>query len=181
MYAPTREYVPQCLERETPRGALFVWGALSALSLALIALVLAAPVLLAHGYAQPAGLIYRAFGFLCHQIPERSFHLENHALAVCARCTGIYAGFATSILLYPLVRSLKKAEAPARIWLVLACLPITVDFALGYFNIWPNTHLSRFATGAIFGATCALFIVPGFIDLAQINWRRIFSGASGRE
>lgn len=168
MYAPTSEYVPQRVpQAAATRAAFFVWGALCALSLGFLGLVLAAPILLAHGYTQPATLIYRAFGFLCHQIPERSFHLEGHALGVCARCTGIYSGIAVSTLFYPVVRSLRRTETPARIWLVLACVPIAVDFALGYFGIWPNTHFSRFATGAIFGAVCALFVIPGFLDLRR--------------
>lgn len=168
MYAPASEYVPQCAPQETARGARFVWGALAAVSLAILALVFAAPVLLAHGYIQPANLIYRAFSFLCHQIPERSFHFEGHALSVCARCTGIYAGFAASVLFYPVVRSLKRADSPSRLWLLLACVPITLDFALEFLGIWQNTHFSRFATGAIFGAACALFVVPGFLDLGQL-------------
>lgn len=167
MYASTDEYIPQCVPQGAPRRALLVWGALCFISLLFVGLPFAAPWLLAHGYIQSAGLIYRAFGFLCHQIPERSFHIEGHALGVCARCTGIYAGFATSVLFYPLFRSLKRADAPARIWLLLACVPIAVDFALGYFGIWANTHFSRFITGAIFGATCALFVVPGFLDLSK--------------
>jgi uncharacterized membrane protein len=168
MYAPANEYVPQCAPPETARGARLVWGALATLSLVILALVFAAPLLLAHGYVQPSSFIYRAFSFLCHQIPERSFHLEGHALGVCARCTGIYAGFAASVLFYPVVRSLGRADSPSRLWLLLACVPIAVDFALGYFGVWENTHFSRFATGAIFGAACALFVVPGFLDLGRI-------------
>ena len=171
MYAPANEYIRQCAPQETARAARFVWAALAALSLAILALVFAAPLLLAHGYIQPAGLVYKTFSFLCHQIPERSFHLEGHALGVCARCTGIYAGFAASVLFYPIVRSLRHADSPARIWLLLACLPIAIDFALGFFGIWENTHFSRFATGAIFGAACALFVVPGFLDLGRIMQR----------
>ena len=179
MYAQTNEYVPQCAATRvaTPRVAFFVWGALSFVSLGILGLVLVAPLLAAHGYAQPAGLIYKAFSFLCHQLPERSFHLEGHAMGVCARCTGIYAGFATSVLFYPLVRSLKRADSPARLWLALACVPIVVDFALGYFGIWPNTHFSRFITGAIFGAACALFVVPGFLDLGQMIRARLYKAA----
>lgn len=167
MYAPANEYVPQCAPQERARGALFVWTVLSLLSLAFIALPLAAPILLAHGYSQAAGNIYWAFGFLCHQLPERAFHLEGHAMGVCARCTGIYAGFAASVLFYPLLRSLRHVDTPRRIWLLAASVPIAVDFALGIFGIWPNTHFSRFATGAIFGAACALFVVPGFLDLGK--------------
>jgi uncharacterized membrane protein len=181
MYAPTTEYVPQCAPPDVraARAALFVWGALSLISLLFLGSVLLAPVLLAHGFAQPAGLIYKAFSFLCHQIPERSFHLEGHAMGVCARCTGIYAGFATSVLFYPLVRPLKSAETPRRFWLALACVPITVDFALGFFGIWPNTHFSRLVTGAIFGATCALFVVPGFLDLGRVISERTRKGPRG--
>ena len=168
MYAQADEYVPQCAPPVAARTARFVWGVVLALSLAILALIFAAPVLLAHGYGQPAGLIYRAYSFLCHQMPERSFHLEGHQLAVCSRCTGIYTGFAASVLFYPLVRSLKRADSPARVWLLLACVPMAIDFALGFFGVWENTHFSRFATGAIFGAACALFVVPGFLDLGQI-------------
>ncbi|HEX8747252.1 MAG TPA: DUF2085 domain-containing protein [Pyrinomonadaceae bacterium] len=168
MYAPASEYVPQCAPQATARSARLVWGGLLALSLMIIAMVFAAPLLLAQGYIEPSGLIYRAFSFLCHQIPERSFHLEGHQLGVCSRCTGIYAGFAASVLFYPVARSLKRADSPARIWLLAACVPIVVDFALGFFGIWENTHLSRFATGAIFGAACALYVVPGFLELGQM-------------
>lgn len=168
MYAPASEYVPQCAPQAATRGARLVWVLLLALSLAILLLVFAAPVLLAHGYVEPAGFIYRAFSFLCHQMPERSFHLEGQKLGVCSRCTGIYSGFAISVLFYPIVRSLKSPDSPARIWLLVACVPIAVDFALGFFHIWENTHFSRFVTGAIFGAACALYVVPGFLDLGQM-------------
>lgn len=174
MYAQADQYIPQCAPQA--RGARFVWGALLALTLMILALVLAAPVLLAHAYLEPANLIYKAFSFLCHQIPERSFHLEGHQLAVCSRCTGIYAGFAASVLFYPLVRSLRKPDSPSRLWLVAACVPIALDFALGFFGIWENTHLSRFATGAIFGAACALYVVPGFLDLGHLAFSRMKTG-----
>ena len=61
----------------------------------------------------------------------------------------MYAGFAAAALVYPLARSLQRTDTPSRIWLVLATLPLAIDFGLGYFSIWPNTHLSRFLTGAL--------------------------------
>src|SRR5438093_145990 len=39
-----------------------------------------------------AFVVYRAGSVLCHQRPERSFHLFSMQMPVCARCTGIYAG-----------------------------------------------------------------------------------------
>jgi len=39
-----------------------------------------------------AFVVYRAGSILCHQRPERSFHLFSVQMPVCARCTGIYVG-----------------------------------------------------------------------------------------
>ena len=36
--------------------------------------------------------IYKAGALVCHQRPERSFHVWGAQLPVCARCAGIYAG-----------------------------------------------------------------------------------------
>ena len=37
---------------------------------------------------------YRAGALICHQIPDRSFHLAGVQVPVCARCLGLYAGAA---------------------------------------------------------------------------------------
>jgi len=172
MYAPANEYVSQCAPHaRVARAPLLMWAALALLSLCFFSLVFAAPLLTASEHARAASPLYTGFGYLCHQIPERSFHLVGHKLGVCARCTGLYAGFAAGVLLYPLVRSLRRTDSLPRIWLVVACLPITIDFALGFFGIWENTHFSRLATGAILGGACALYVVPGFLDLGQLLGR----------
>ncbi|PWT85073.1 MAG: hypothetical protein C5B57_03695, partial [Blastocatellia bacterium] len=44
--------------------------------------------------------VYAVSGLLCHQRPERSFHLLAVQLPVCARCVGIYAGAAMAALLF---------------------------------------------------------------------------------
>jgi uncharacterized membrane protein len=151
-----------------------VWGSAAALSLFLVGLIVAAPLLLAGGHEFLAAAIYQSFSRLCHQIPERSFQIAGHSFAVCARCTGLYVGVAAGILLFPLVRSLRRTETPARLWLFVAAAPTALDFSLGFFGIWSNTHLSRFVTAALLGAVSAFFIVPGLIDLSRTNWRRFF-------
>ncbi len=50
-----------------------------------------------HGHGEVAAAIYRAFGTLCHQLPERSYFIDGHKLAVCSRCTGLYAGFVFNV------------------------------------------------------------------------------------
>jgi uncharacterized membrane protein len=144
----------------------------AALVLAFASLIVIAPVALAHGHNVSAFVIYEMFGRVCHQIPERSFYVEGHPFAVCARCTGIYFGFAAGVLLYPLVRSLRRGDAPARKWLLWASVPALLDFALGFFGVLENTHLSRFLTGALLGAVAAFYVVPGLMDLSRMSFRR---------
>ena len=159
----------QYATREVSRGkALAVWGAVAVLCLFVLALVFVAPVALASNHTFLAFSIYQGFRYVCHQIPERSFYIMGHPLAVCARCTGIYAGLAAGVIIYPLVRSIRRIETPRRLWLLLALGPMTMDFSLTFLGIWQNTHLSRFLTGALFGAVTSLYIVPGLIDLARI-------------
>ena len=94
-------------------------------------------------------------------MPERSFLLAGEPLAVCARCAGLYAGALGGLLLYPFVRPLAFASAPRRGWLFPAVAPTALDFALGFFGLWENTHWSRFLTALPAGAACAFYVVPG--------------------
>src|ERR1700674_542860 len=114
MYAPPNEYIPQVGTLGRP---LVMWLLVASGSLAVMAIIIGAPLALATGHACLAAPIYQAFSHVCHQLPERSFFIEGHPFAVCARCTGIYAGFAFGSVLYPLTRSLRQTEAPARKWL----------------------------------------------------------------
>lgn len=168
MFAPADSYIPQCAPRsESVRLPLLVWASAAGIALILLGLVVAAPLLIARGHDGLGLAIYEIFGKFCHQLPERSLHLEGHKFAVCSRCTGLYAGFALSLLLYPLARSIKRVDTPRRLWLLLAAAPIALDWALGFFGLWANTHLSRFMTGALFSAVAAVYVLPGLIDLAQ--------------
>ena len=157
---------------ETARPAWIARAFTSAIAAAIVGLIIGAPIAESHAHAQFASTIYKTFGFVCHQIPDRSFHLAGHAFAVCSRCTGLYSGFAVAVLLYPLARSMKRTDAPRRIWLILATVPLVIDFALGYFAIWPNTHFSRFTTGALLGSVAVFYIMPGLIELSSGLTRR---------
>ena len=156
-------YVPQVVPTRRP---LAFW-AVSAVTVAfLVALVVVAPLAAASGHEAWAEVIYRAFGILCHQRPDRSYFIEGHKLAVCSRCTGLYAGFAFTLLLYPLVRSLRTTTTPPRSWLLLAAVPLGIDFSLTFFGIWENTHTSRLLTGALLGSVAVFYVVPGLMDLS---------------
>ena len=163
------EYVPQVVP--TRRPVLF-WLASAATVAALASLIVIAPLAAAGGHNDIAFTIYRAVGPFCHQLPERSYFIEGHKLAVCARCTGIYAGFAFTLLVYPLVRSLRNTATPPRTLLILSALPLAIDFSLTFFGIWENTHTSRLLTGALLGSVAVFYIVPGIIDLSLRSLRR---------
>src|SRR5258706_15444958 len=152
--------------------AWIAWAIVTAAALALVGLIVSAP-LLQSSHPAFAASIYKTFSFVCHQIPERSFHLAGHQFGVCSRCTGLYAGFAVAALVYPLARSLKRTDTPSRIWLILATAPLAIDFTLGYFSIWSNTHLSRFLTGALLSSVAVFYIMPGLIDLSSAVVRRL--------
>ena len=143
-----------------------MWAGIATFSLLVMAAIVAAPLAQASNHPAFSSAIYKTFSFLCHQIPERSFHLAGEQFAVCSRCTGLYAGFALATLTYPLFRSLHKTDAPRIIWLFASALPLAIDFSLTYFGIWQNNHFTRFTTGALFGAVAAIFILPGVIELS---------------
>lgn len=150
--------------------SIVVYSIVLALAFAWVAGIFAVPVLQAHGSINPANLavlVVNTYGRVCHEIPSRSFWIDGHPLAVCARCSGIYVGYLSLLLVYPLVRSVRKTETPARIWLLLGVLPVAVDFLLGITGIWQNTVWSRAVTGFIAGAVCVFYTLPGLVGLAE--------------
>lgn len=162
MFSEAR-YVPQVVPTRRP---LIFW-ALSAMFVTLLVLqIIVAPLAEARGYGDLADGIYRAFAPFCHQLPERSYFIDGHKFAVCSRCTGIYFGFAFTLLLYPFVRSLRNAAFPAPRWLLLATLPLLIDWSLTFFGIWENTHTSRLLTGLLLGGASVFYVMPGIIDLS---------------
>ncbi|MBV9923485.1 MAG: DUF2085 domain-containing protein [Acidobacteria bacterium] len=177
------EYVPQLVHdgesarrwRRARRG----WAAAVGLAALLLALIVGAPLLKAGGMESAAGAAYGAFALVCHQMDERSFHLFGFKLAVCARCLGLYAGALVGALAYPLARPLVRRDLPRPGWLLAAGVPTTVDFALGFFRVWENTHASRFLTASLVGVAVAFYFVPGVVDLALTPRNQLFG--RGRE
>jgi len=149
-----------------------MWLLVAGGSLVVLATIVGAPLALAGGRGQLAATIYQTFSHLCHQLPERSYFIKGHPFAVCARCTGIYAGFAGASVLYPLVRSLRNIQPPARKWLFLAAAPLAIDFAIEFTGLWHNSHTSRLLTGSLLGAVAVFYIMPGLLDLSLRSWKR---------
>ncbi|MDQ3181895.1 MAG: DUF2085 domain-containing protein [Acidobacteriota bacterium] len=161
-------YVPQIAAPRMRRQAFVVWSISAFLAVVWILMILLAPVAEANNLTGISSPIYTFFSYFCHQMPVRSFYLENHVFAVCSRCFGVYFGLLLGFLVYPFFRPIEEIEPIPRFWLFLALVPMGVDWTLGFFDIWENTHLSRFLTGLVLGTACAIFIVPALVELARL-------------
>ena len=140
-----------------------IWLISTILVFAIVSLIVVAPLTAG---SHLANSIYGGFTVVCHQLPERSYFILGHELAVCSRCTGLYAGFALTLLLYPLLRPLRSVDWPPPVWLVLSAVPMAIDFGLTFLGIWENTHTSRLLTGMLLGSVSIFYVMPGVAELA---------------
>jgi uncharacterized membrane protein len=138
-------------------------------------LILLAPIAEASSLTSISAPLYNFFGFICHQFPNRSFHILEHKFGVCSRCFGVYFGLLTGFIIYPLFRTIEEIEPLPRFWLFLAMIPIGVDWSLTVFGIWENTFFTRFTTGLILGAACGVFIVPALVEIVRLLRRKYIS------
>src|SRR6267142_1248191 len=111
-------FPPQKYESQSTGGRhpLLAWLIIAAFALMVSLVIVIAPLAAAGNHNLLAFSIYRTFANVCHQLPERSFYIAGHQFAVCARCTGLYAGFTLAVFFYPLIRLIRSAAAPARQW-----------------------------------------------------------------
>ncbi|HEY7789580.1 MAG TPA: DUF2085 domain-containing protein [Vicinamibacterales bacterium] len=130
-----------------------------------IALLLASTLWLAAIFAAPyaarrattgsplafaAGIVYFTGSVICHQRPERSFHLDGVQLPVCARCTGIYLAAPFGALFGWIVRRSWRQDRWRR-WLVGAALPTAITVAIEWAGGTMIPGPIRFAAGLPIG------------------------------
>ena len=60
---------------------------------------------------------------------------------------------------------------PRPSWLLLAALPVAIDFGVNFFGFWQNTHTSRLLTGAFLGSAVVFYVMPGIIELSLRSGR----------
>ena len=127
-----------------------------------------APVVASHplsqvsraGYAF-ALVVYAAGSVICHQRPERSFHLLGAQMPVCARCVGIYAGAAVAASVLWL-RTLQGSRHRPRLYpgpairvLLIAALPAAGTLLYEWTTGHTPGNWMRLTSGAPLGATAA--------------------------
>ena len=101
--------------------------------------------------------VYGAAALVCHQRPERSFHLDSVKLPVCARCTGLYVSGALGAL----IAWLGRATVPrhARMNLVAAAIPTALTVAAEWLQIASPDNVARAAAALPLGALAAWMFV----------------------
>jgi uncharacterized membrane protein len=173
MNLAAQSYVPLDLTTRFRRQAWKVWAIGLAVVFLWVLTIVLAPIAKAGGLLALSSPLYSFFSFICHQIPDRSFHVEGEQFAVCSRCFGVYFGLVLGIAAYPLWRGVDDTEPLPRVWLFLSLIPISVDWSLTVLGIWENTQLSRFLTGLLLGVACATFIVPSLVEITRNLSRKL--------
>jgi uncharacterized membrane protein len=153
-----RESVPSGVLTSVLRPAFIA----SALAWAL--LLPLAPFVAARPLAMPLGgvfvyAVYVAGSAICHQLPERSFHLWSQQMPVCARCTGIYVGAAVAAIA---ARPHRRRSITARRWraiLAAAAAPAVLSLLYEWTTGRMPSHWTRAATGVPLGAVVAALVI----------------------
>ena len=141
------------------------------MSSAWLLLLVAAPFLT----TPAAGVLYAAGALMCHQLPDRSFHLQGIQLPVCARCLGLYGGAAMGSLAgawsvscrWLLRRPLLWTQATKCLFTGVAAAPTLVTFALEWGWGWPMSNAVRAAAAVPLGFAVALVVVSA---LATVHY-----------
>jgi len=100
-----------------------------------------------------AAFIYAAGSIVCHQLPERSFHIAGVQLPVCARCTGLYAGGLIGLIIWLARARQPLSHAAARRALVLASIPTLASVLSAVAGWWDPGNALRAALALPLGVT----------------------------
>jgi uncharacterized membrane protein len=150
------------------RRRLLVAAALVAL--VWIGAVIGAPIIAARGAAapawqrQPAAFVYLGASFICHQQPDRSFHVHGVQTPLCARCLGVHMGAALGLIAAALAPAgwARRLQPRFRPVIGLAVLPTLVSLAvewLGGGSPLLSRTLTAFPAGASLGVLAGVTIL----------------------
>jgi uncharacterized membrane protein len=129
------------------------------------AALLAAPTA---GAPTLSALTYVAGSLVCHQRPERSFHLDGAQYPVCARCLGLYVGAVAGVFAWTIAagvgRSVNRRAArimtpeTARMALLIAAVPTVATLVAAWFGWWEANNVVRAILALPLGAVIAALV-----------------------
>ncbi|MFP3918058.1 DUF2085 domain-containing protein [Lysinibacillus telephonicus] len=109
------------------------------------------------------------YAFMCHRLPERSFHCNGKQFPLCARCTGIMAGYVIGLLILATYGRLSLLLSFALI------IPMIVDGTGQLFHKWESNNIRRLITGIMGGISIDFIIIN--ITTIFVNLGREFGRA----
>jgi uncharacterized membrane protein len=115
--------------------------------------LIAAPIVsrAVDGGPTASALLYAAASLVCHQRPERSFHVSGAKLPVCARCLGLYLGASAGVVGWMLIAGLGRRAAPrstrwssqVRTIVTLAAIPTLASVGTAWVGVWDPGNVIR--------------------------------------
>lgn len=106
------------------------------------------------------------YAFLCHRIPERSFHFHGKQFPICARCTGILCGYIVGLILLAFYGRISLTLA------FLMVLPMVIDGTGQLVNKWKSNNIRRLITGILGGIAIDFLIIN--ITISFVTFGRQF-------
>ena len=95
----------------------------------------------------------------CHQAGERSFIYKNKPFPVCARCTGVFVGYAVAIISFHVNINFSLSA------LIFGCFVTFIDWYLQKTELLPSTNRRRLITGIIGGFSLMSLYIKAAIAL----------------
>ena len=105
-----------------------------------------------------AEVLMAAFDPVCHQLFDRSPHVDGTPFAVCHRCFGAYMGLAAGSLAFTASRGRSLTSWSSFLLLILAVLPGVLDWSGDVLGFWTNTPFSRVLSGGWFGVWAGMLL-----------------------
>ena len=105
----------------------------------------------------------------CHQLYERSFHVKGWQFPVCTRCTGLFVGEVSGLLMLIGRGVFEKYSFMIffAVW-VVALLPLAIDGLGQLAEKWVSNNGRRFVTGLICGLFSTTLIIKIVLCLLHI-------------
>jgi uncharacterized membrane protein len=126
-------------------------------------ILFAAPAAIGRSAFGPtAAVVYAASSRICHQRPERSFHLATFPLPVCARCLGLYLSGAIGAAVAWASR--RRPGDRARLVLAVAAVPTAATWAAEVAG------LAAFSNTARALAALPLGLVVGWLCIQMLRY-----------
>jgi uncharacterized membrane protein len=132
-----------------------------AVGASLWALAIGTAPLLAAKTGLGAALIYAAGSLICHQLPDRSFHVGEAQLPVCARCAGLYVGAAIGALAWAMTAGRRRhslPRVPALIALAIAGAPTALTYTTALLGVFDPPNLWRAGLAVPLGAAAGVVV-----------------------